>query len=109
MAEGGVEAIDAQVGETGHGIRAVIAHPGIGHDPVDVPEQWAACRPGCGWRGHGGATGQQHAGAERRDDRGDAEDEHQHYAERHPVHYGLYRKGSGRADYLDSTWGEQGH
>ncbi|MCY4046790.1 MAG: peptide-methionine (S)-S-oxide reductase MsrA [Candidatus Dadabacteria bacterium] len=35
-----------------------------------------------------------------------AEEYHQNYYEKNPVHYGRYKKGSGREDYLKETWGE---
>ena len=34
-----------------------------------------------------------------------AEEYHQNYYEKNPVHYGRYKKGSGREDYLKKTWG----
>ncbi len=34
-----------------------------------------------------------------------AEEYHQDYYKKNPVHYGRYKKGSGREDYLKKTWG----
>jgi len=34
-----------------------------------------------------------------------AEEYHQAYYEKNPLRYNLYKKGSGRADYIDKTWG----
>jgi methionine-S-sulfoxide reductase len=34
-----------------------------------------------------------------------AEDYHQHYYKKNSMHYKMYRKGSGRADYITKTWG----
>lgn len=34
-----------------------------------------------------------------------AEDYHQNYSKKNPVHYNAYYKGSGRKDYLETTWG----
>lgn len=34
-----------------------------------------------------------------------AEEYHQNYYEKNPVHYGAYKKGSGREGYLKKTWG----
>ncbi len=34
-----------------------------------------------------------------------AEDYHQHYCTRHHEHYEAYRKGSGREDFVQNTWG----
>jgi len=34
-----------------------------------------------------------------------AEDHHQDYYKKHPIHYTLYRIGSGREGYLKATWG----
>lgn len=36
-----------------------------------------------------------------------AEDYHQDYSEKNPLHYKMYKKGSGRAGYLDRTWGDE--
>lgn len=36
-----------------------------------------------------------------------AEEYHQEYYKKHPVHYGLYREGSGRAGFLRSNWKNQ--
>lgn len=36
-----------------------------------------------------------------------AEDYHQNYYKKNPVHYKAYRYGSGREDYLKKTWGEK--
>lgn len=36
-----------------------------------------------------------------------AEDYHQNYHRKNPVHYALYRKGSGRADFIKQHWGDQ--
>lgn len=33
-----------------------------------------------------------------------AEEEHQDYYKKQPVHYGLYRKGSGREDFINNNW-----
>ena len=38
-----------------------------------------------------------------------AEDYHQNYYKTNPTHYKAYRRGSGRAEYLDRTWGEELH
>ncbi len=35
-----------------------------------------------------------------------AEEEHQDYYKKSAIHYKLYKMGSGRADYLKRTWGE---
>lgn len=35
-----------------------------------------------------------------------AEEYHQKYYEKNPVHYGMYKKGSGREGYLKKTWGD---
>jgi methionine-S-sulfoxide reductase len=35
-----------------------------------------------------------------------AEDYHQDYHKKNPVHYKLYRSGSGRESYLKKTWGQ---
>lgn len=34
-----------------------------------------------------------------------AEDYHQHYYKKNPAHYKMYRKGSGRADFIIEKWG----
>jgi len=36
-----------------------------------------------------------------------AEEYHQNYHEKNPVHYGMYRQGSGRAGFIDKYWGER--
>lgn len=36
-----------------------------------------------------------------------AEDYHQTYYEKNPTHYNAYKKGSGRAGYIEKTWGEK--
>lgn len=36
-----------------------------------------------------------------------AEEYHQNYHEKNPVHYGMYRRGSGRASFLKKYWGEK--
>lgn len=36
----------------------------------------------------------------------DAEDEHQSYYKKNPLRYGMYKKGSGRADYIKKNWKE---
>ncbi|MGM0524187.1 MAG: peptide-methionine (S)-S-oxide reductase MsrA [Bacillota bacterium] len=36
-----------------------------------------------------------------------AEDKHQDYYKKHRFHYRLYKKGSGRADFIDKTWQQQ--
>jgi peptide methionine sulfoxide reductase msrA/msrB len=36
-----------------------------------------------------------------------AEDYHQNYHEKNPVHYKLYRKGSGREAYIEKNWGDE--
>jgi methionine-S-sulfoxide reductase len=38
-----------------------------------------------------------------------AEDYHQHFSEKNPQHYESYKEGSGRAGYLQRTWGPSGH
>lgn len=38
-----------------------------------------------------------------------AEDYHQHFSEKNPVHYERYKQGSGRAGFLLRTWGQGGH
>jgi len=38
-----------------------------------------------------------------------AEDYHQDYYKKNPLRYKLYRIGSGRAGFLNKTWGEQTH
>jgi len=38
-----------------------------------------------------------------------AEEYHQDYAEKNPIRYGFYFRGSGRAKYLDDTWGKGNH
>lgn len=35
-----------------------------------------------------------------------AEEEHQAYYKKNPFRYGLYKKGSGREDYIKQTWSE---
>ena len=35
-----------------------------------------------------------------------AEEYHQNYAKEHPVHYGLYRTGSGRERFINKHWGD---
>jgi peptide methionine sulfoxide reductase msrA/msrB len=37
-----------------------------------------------------------------------AENYHQNYYQKNPVHYNQYRRGSGREAYLQETWGEPG-
>lgn len=34
-----------------------------------------------------------------------AEGYHQHYYKKNPTHYKMYRKGSGRADFINEKWG----
>lgn len=36
-----------------------------------------------------------------------AEEYHQDYYKKNPTHYKQYRKGSGREDYVNKTWGEE--
>lgn len=36
-----------------------------------------------------------------------AEEHHQKYSRKNPAHYERYRTGSGRAGYLDRTWGKE--
>ena len=36
-----------------------------------------------------------------------AEDYHQDYHKKNPVHYAQYRQGSGRETFLEETWGKQ--
>jgi methionine-S-sulfoxide reductase len=36
-----------------------------------------------------------------------AEGYHQHYSRTNPLHYKLYRSGSGREDYIRKTWGDK--
>lgn len=36
-----------------------------------------------------------------------AEDYHQDYHKKNPVHYTLYKRGSGREGYIERTWGEK--
>jgi methionine-S-sulfoxide reductase len=36
-----------------------------------------------------------------------AEDYHQHYANKNPLHYKAYKYGSGRATFLEKTWGKE--
>lgn len=38
-----------------------------------------------------------------------AEEHHQDYSKKNAPHYQRYKKGSGRAGYLDKIWGEGGH
>ena len=38
-----------------------------------------------------------------------AEDYHQGYSKKNPTHYKLYKKGSGRQDFLESVWGAEKH
>jgi len=38
-----------------------------------------------------------------------AEDYHQDYSLKNPMHYKMYRMGSGRADYIKKTWGADDH
>ena len=38
-----------------------------------------------------------------------AEDYHQHFSEKNPAHYERYKEGSGRAGFLQRTWGRDGH
>jgi methionine-S-sulfoxide reductase len=38
-----------------------------------------------------------------------AEDYHQDFYKKNPVHYNMYHAGSGRDDYLDSVWGKGKH
>ncbi len=38
-----------------------------------------------------------------------AEEYHQDYYKKNPIHYNLYHKGSGREDYLDKIWGKNKH
>jgi methionine-S-sulfoxide reductase len=35
-----------------------------------------------------------------------AEDYHQHYANKNPLQYRAYKYGSGRADFIEKTWGK---
>ncbi|MBU9711400.1 peptide-methionine (S)-S-oxide reductase MsrA [Evansella tamaricis] len=35
-----------------------------------------------------------------------AEDYHQHYYKKNPLHYKMYKKGSGRADFITQHWGD---
>ena len=35
-----------------------------------------------------------------------AEEIHQDYGKKNPVQYALYKKGSGREDFLESEWGK---
>ena len=37
-----------------------------------------------------------------------AEEYHQKYYEKKPIHYGNYKIGSGRAGFIERTWGKQG-
>lgn len=37
-----------------------------------------------------------------------AEEYHQKYYEKNPIHYGNYKTGSGRAGFIERTWGKQG-
>ena len=37
-----------------------------------------------------------------------AEDYHQDYYKKNPVHYNSYKKGSGRSDFIYRVWGEEG-
>lgn len=37
-----------------------------------------------------------------------AEEYHQKYYEKNPIHYGNYKIGSGRAGFIERTWGKQG-
>ncbi|MBZ0265767.1 peptide-methionine (S)-S-oxide reductase MsrA [bacterium] len=36
-----------------------------------------------------------------------AEEYHQDYYKKNPLHYNAYKKGSGRADYLERMWGQK--
>lgn len=36
-----------------------------------------------------------------------AEEYHQHYHKKNPVHYQQYRRGSGREDFIEQNWGKQ--
>jgi methionine-S-sulfoxide reductase len=36
-----------------------------------------------------------------------AEDYHQHFSEKSPLRYQIYRSGSGRSQYIQRTWGDQ--
>jgi len=36
-----------------------------------------------------------------------AEEYHQKYYEKNPIHYNSYKKGSGRTDVIERTWGKQ--
>lgn len=36
-----------------------------------------------------------------------AEDYHQHYYKKNPLHYELYRQGSGRAAFIEKYWGDK--
>ncbi len=38
-----------------------------------------------------------------------AEDYHQDYSLKNPVHYNMYRRGSGRSGYIKKTWGTDDH
>ncbi len=38
-----------------------------------------------------------------------AEDYHQDFYKKNPVHYNLYHSASGRDDYLDKVWGKDNH
>lgn len=38
-----------------------------------------------------------------------AEEYHQGYSHKNPLHYKLYKKGSGRQGFLDGVWGAGGH
>ncbi|MYF47779.1 MAG: peptide-methionine (S)-S-oxide reductase, partial [Candidatus Dadabacteria bacterium] len=36
-----------------------------------------------------------------------AEEYHQDYYKKNPIHYGNYKIGSGRAGFIERTWGKQ--
>ena len=38
-----------------------------------------------------------------------AEDYHQEYYKTHPIRYKIYKRGSGRDQYINSTWGKAAH
>ena len=38
-----------------------------------------------------------------------AEEHHQGYSQKNPLHYKLYKSGSGRTGFLDQIWGQSGH
>jgi peptide methionine sulfoxide reductase msrA/msrB len=37
----------------------------------------------------------------------EAEEEHQQYYKKNPMHYGMYKMGSGRAGYIKKTWSNE--